>query len=65
MGLPRSDPQQFVLEVEPGAEPIRGRIGDAESGQTREYVGWLGLIGALDELRSIGAGVAIAGGERR
>lgn len=64
MGLPSSDPQQFVLQVVPGADPIRGRIADTDGGQTREYIGWLGLIGALEELRSVEPAPAIAGGER-
>lgn len=59
-----SDPLRFVLEVEAGADPIRGRLADAD-GETLEYVGWLGLIGALDELRSVGPAPAVAGSEPR
>ena len=34
------------LELVPGAEPIRGNVA-SESGEPREFEGWLGLADAL------------------
>jgi hypothetical protein len=45
-----SDVLRLVLEVERDADPIRGTVADPE-GPARVYVGWLALMGALDELR--------------
>jgi hypothetical protein len=49
------DPLRLVLELDPGAEPIHGTITDG-GGRVREYVGWLALISALDELRQLPEG---------
>jgi hypothetical protein len=53
-------PLRLVLELEHGSEPIRGRI-TAPTGETREYVGWLALANALEELRRSAACAASAG----
>ena len=45
-----SDALRLILEVERDADPIRGTVADP-GGPARPYVGWLALIGALDELR--------------
>jgi hypothetical protein len=45
---------RLVLDVEPDAEPIRGTVRDAD-GAERAFVGWLALVGVLDELRGTGA----------
>ena len=45
-----SDMLRVVLEVERDTDPIRGTVADP-SGPARAYVGWLALMGALDELR--------------
>jgi hypothetical protein len=49
-----SHPIKLTLEVEPGVEPISGRIQDSDgrrsSGGPREFVGWLGLASALENL---------------
>jgi hypothetical protein len=37
------------LEIEPGPDPITGRIAD-ETGRTREFAGWIGLARAIDEV---------------
>jgi hypothetical protein len=47
-----SSPIHLVLELDPAVEPVRGTVRD-EAGHTRTYVGWLALIGALDELRGV------------
>ena len=46
---------RLVLEVERNVEPIRGTVADP-SGPVRAYVGWIGLIGALDEMRGASSG---------
>ena len=46
-----SDPLRLVLQLDNRMEPIRGTVADGD-GRTREYVGWLALINALQELRS-------------
>ncbi|MEA2126605.1 MAG: hypothetical protein QOI80_3387 [Solirubrobacteraceae bacterium] len=46
-----SDMLRLVLEVEREVDPIRGTVADS-CGPARPYVGWVALIGALDELRS-------------
>jgi hypothetical protein len=43
------DALRLVIELEPGAKPIHGTVTDG-GGQVREYVGWLALISALEEL---------------
>ncbi len=44
----------FRLELESGADPIRGRIAD-EGGPAVDFVGWLGLASALERaLETIG-----------
>ena len=47
-------PLRLVLELERGSEPIRGKI-TGPTGRTREYVGWLALTNALEELRRASA----------
>lgn len=37
------------LDLQPDAEPIRGRIAN-ETGEIREFVGWLGLANALERI---------------
>lgn len=39
---------RLELELEPGAEPIAGRLSD-ETGAHWEFIGWLELATALDE----------------
>jgi len=41
---------QVTLELEPEAEPIRGRLRDAQ-GESRPFTGWLELLSLLDRLR--------------
>ncbi len=40
---------RILLELDGVDEPIRGRA-RADDGTLREFVGWLGLIGALEAL---------------
>jgi hypothetical protein len=49
--IEQSDVLRLVLEVERDVDPIRGTVAET-SGPARAYVGWVALIGALDELRS-------------
>jgi hypothetical protein len=39
-------PITFEVEVEPGTDPIRGRL--RSTGQTVDFVGWVALAGALE-----------------
>jgi hypothetical protein len=50
-----SDVLRLVLEVERDVDPIRGTVADPH-GPARPYVGWVALIGALDELRGASGG---------
>jgi hypothetical protein len=43
---PRSEPVRVTLDIERGAEPLRGGIDDG-SGARRTFVGWMGLAAAL------------------
>jgi hypothetical protein len=43
------DALRLVIELDPGAKPIHGIVTDG-GGRVREYVGWLALISALEEL---------------
>jgi hypothetical protein len=54
---------RLVLEVERDADPIRGTVAD-DDGPARAYVGWLALMGALDDLRGAAGTEAIHGGTR-
>jgi hypothetical protein len=49
-----SEPLRLVLELDPQSEPIRGTVTDPD-GHTRECLGWLALIQAVDEWRRVGA----------
>jgi hypothetical protein len=51
----RSEVLRLVLEVERDVDPIRGTVADPH-GPARPYVGWVALIGALDELRGASGG---------
>ena len=57
------DVLRLVLEVERDADPIRGTVAETD-GPARAYVGWLALIGALDDLRGAPGTEAQAGGTR-
>jgi hypothetical protein len=41
------DPLRMSLELDPGAEPISGRLYE-ELGGVRAFSGWLGLFAALE-----------------
>jgi hypothetical protein len=43
---------QIVMELEPDAEPISGWVQGEDSGR-REFVGLLGLLAILDDLRKV------------
>jgi hypothetical protein len=58
-----SDVLRLVLEVERDADPIRGTVADP-GGPARAYVGWLALMGALDDLRGASGAEFQAGGTR-
>jgi hypothetical protein len=58
-----SNPLRLVLEVERDVDPIRGTVADPP-GPAREYVGWVALIGALDELRGASETGEPRGGDR-
>jgi hypothetical protein len=49
-----SESLRLVVEVDPDAEPIRGTVRDAD-GNSHAFVGWIALIGVLDDLRAAGA----------
>ena len=51
-GMSSPDNLQITLELEAGADPIRGTIGHGD-GSRRRFWGWLEL---MDELRHIAAG---------
>jgi hypothetical protein len=40
------------LDLDPGADPIRGRL-TAPTGEEDEFVGWLGLAGAIERLARV------------
>jgi hypothetical protein len=42
---------RVTLELDVGSQPIRGTIADPWGGE-HECIGWLALIGALEELRA-------------
>jgi hypothetical protein len=42
-------PLKVTLEFRPDADPPRGRIVD-HAGQAREFVGWIGLASALEDV---------------
>jgi hypothetical protein len=46
--------QQVMLELDPGSEPIAGRLLPAD-GAGSEFVGYLALISAIEAIRSTGA----------
>jgi hypothetical protein len=48
-------PVQIVLELEPDAEPISGWARVEGSGR-REFIGLLGLVAILDDLRRVERG---------
>jgi hypothetical protein len=54
---------RLTLELDSRAEPITGRIGD-ESGQTRNFAGWLGLAAALGSVLGSGQPAKEAGAEQ-
>jgi hypothetical protein len=41
------DPLRMSLELDPGAQPISGRLHE-ESGGVRAFSGWLGLFAVLE-----------------
>jgi hypothetical protein len=47
-------PIKFEVEVEPGTEPIRGRL--RSTGQTVDFIGWVALAGALERFMDPDAG---------
>ncbi len=42
-------PIVLTLEIEPGSEPVGGRIVD-ESGTLREFAGWMGLARVIGDV---------------
>jgi hypothetical protein len=42
-------PIVLTLRIEPGSEPIAGRI-TGESGRTHEFSGWMDLARVIDEV---------------
>jgi len=44
------DDRRLILELDPGSEPITGRLRDG-SGVERPFAGYVELISALEELR--------------
>jgi hypothetical protein len=42
-------PIVLTLGIEPGSDPIKGRIAD-EAGRSQEFAGWMGLARAIDEV---------------
>jgi hypothetical protein len=40
------------LDLDPAADPIRGRL-TAPTGEEDEFVGWLGLAGAIERLARV------------
>jgi hypothetical protein len=46
--------QQVMLELDPGSEPIAGRLRPAD-GAASEFVGYLALIEAIEAIRSDGS----------
>ena len=51
--LPEMQPLNVTLEIRPEGDSFTGRAGDSR-GVSVEFVGWLGLIAALDSLLSPG-----------
>ncbi len=41
------EPLRISLELEPGSDPIRGRLRD-QRGSESPFEGWLGLMGAVE-----------------
>jgi hypothetical protein len=41
------------LDLDPSTQPITGRV-DGEQGPPVDFVGWMGLMGALDRLLAHG-----------
>jgi hypothetical protein len=48
-------PLQIVLELKPDVEPISGSVQADDSGR-REFIGLLGLVAILDDLRKVRRG---------
>ena len=44
-------PIVLTLGIEPGSDPIEGRITDA-AGRAHEFAGWMGLASAIDAVLS-------------
>jgi hypothetical protein len=44
----QSSPRTLMLEIDPGADPITGRLRDGE--RREPFVGWLGLARALERV---------------
>jgi hypothetical protein len=53
-------PLRLTLELDAHAEPIHGTIADM-SGHTRQCVGWLAFIGAVEEMRQSPAPPTVEG----
>ncbi len=53
VGMSRSDRISLLLDLDLASEPIEGELRTAD-GQSRAFVGWLGLTAALE--RAAGAG---------
>lgn len=51
-----SIPKRLVVELDyDGEGNIAGRVLDAASDRQRDFAGWLGLAGAIEQLASAGA----------
>ena len=57
-------PRRLGLEVEFDTEPIRGRLYDSEADGRldRPFLGWLGLLAAIDAARGVDGSEREAGG---
>ena len=42
----------LVLDIEPAADPIRGRLSTPDE-EAQEFVGWLGLASAIERLLTL------------
>lgn len=64
MSIDGDDPQQIVLELRRGSEPIEGEI-SCDGVEATAFVGWLGLVTAVDAIRASGIeGAATSSAER-
>jgi len=62
--LPPIEVTRLIVEIEPGADPVQGRIGMV-GGPSEAFSGWTDLASAIERYRTSGSGRDRARGEGR